>query len=168
MKGKHHFSAAKNPQSLAAQGVHLVDDTGLEFANYGFLLLFSFKYVTFSSEIIKFCTSQSSCFIRDVPLKGQNKGQTDRQRMECHATKISYTEHNGCPHLDLTLPKEEYTYGRLGKMRKAYLKGHHRGLYNVLLLSGKLESHLVDIDTRSNEMPGFLTTQITSVTSYHR
>ena len=53
----------------------MVDDTGLEFANYGFLLLFSFKYVIFISETIKFCTSQSSCFIRDDPLKGQNKGQ---------------------------------------------------------------------------------------------
>ena len=88
--------------------------------------------------------------------------------MECHTTEISYTEHNGCPLLDLTLPKEKYTYGRLDKMRKAYLKGHPRGLYNALLLSGKLESHLVDVDTRANEMPGFLTTQITSVTSYHR
>lgn len=53
----------------------LVDGTGLEFANCCFLLLFSAKYVIFSSEIIKFCTSQSSCFIEDDPLKGQNKGQ---------------------------------------------------------------------------------------------
>ena len=29
----------------------------------------------FSFEIIKFGTSQSSCFIEDDPLKGQNKGQ---------------------------------------------------------------------------------------------
>ena len=53
----------------------LVAEAGLEFANRGFLLLFISKYVMFSSEIIKFCTSQSSCFIRDDPLKGQNKGQ---------------------------------------------------------------------------------------------
>ena len=51
-----------------------MDDTELEFANYDFLLLFLLKYVTFSSETIKFCTSQFSCFIRDDPLKGQNKG----------------------------------------------------------------------------------------------
>lgn len=65
----------KNSQSLAALGVFVVDGTGLEFANCCFLLLFSAKYVIFSSEIIKFCTSQSSCFIEDDPLKGQNKGQ---------------------------------------------------------------------------------------------
>ncbi len=58
-----------------ALSVYLVDDTGLEFANRSFLLLFSIKYVAFISETIKLCTSQSSCFIRDDPLKGQNKGQ---------------------------------------------------------------------------------------------
>ena len=65
----------KTSQNLAALGGYLVDDTGLEFANCGFLLLFLLKCVIFSSEIVKFCTSQSSCFIRDDPLKGQNKGQ---------------------------------------------------------------------------------------------
>lgn len=65
----------KNSQSLAALGVFMVDGTGLEFANCCFLLLFSTKYVIFSSKIIKFSTSQSSCFIEDDPLKGQNKGQ---------------------------------------------------------------------------------------------
>ncbi len=49
--------------AFEALGFFLVDDTGLEFANCGFLLLFLSKYVMFSSEIIKFCTSQSSCFI---------------------------------------------------------------------------------------------------------
>ena len=53
----------------------MVAETGLEFAKCCFLLLFSEKYVIFSSEIIKFGTSQSSCFIEDDPLKGQNKGQ---------------------------------------------------------------------------------------------
>ena len=56
-------------------GVFVAAETGLEFANCCFLLLFSAKYVIFSSEIIKFGTSQSGCFIEDDPLKGQNKGQ---------------------------------------------------------------------------------------------
>ena len=54
----------------------VVDDTGFEFADYDSLLLFSCKYVIFISETIKLRISQSSCFIEDDPLKGQNKGQT--------------------------------------------------------------------------------------------
>lgn len=54
----------------------MVDDTGFEFADYDSLLLFSYKYVIFISETIKLRISQSSCFIEDDPLKGQNKGQT--------------------------------------------------------------------------------------------
>ena len=40
-----------------------------------FSIAFLSKHLIFSSEIIKSCTSQSDCFIKDDPRKGHNKGQ---------------------------------------------------------------------------------------------
>ena len=37
--------------------------------------------------------------------------------------------------------------GRWGRMQKAYLEEEHPGLYERLLLSGKLYEHLAEIDT---------------------
>lgn len=36
--------------------------------------------------------------------------------------------------------------GKYGRMRKQYLQGHKPGLYNSLLLSGTLHTHLLEID----------------------
>jgi len=60
----------------------LAEKEGFEEDRVCFLEFFSYKYVMFYSEIIKFCTSQSSCFIRNHPIKGQNKGQNDDPGMK--------------------------------------------------------------------------------------
>ena len=53
----------------------------------------------------------------------------------------------------LELPKEEnQPIGIWGKRRKRYLKQNHRVLYMNLLTSGKLNSYLVDIDERAENM----------------
>ena len=36
--------------------------------------------------------------------------------------------------------------GKYGRMRKQYLQAHRPGLYNSLLLSGTLYTHLLEID----------------------
>lgn len=41
--------------------------------------------------------------------------------------------------------------GRYGRMRQKFLEEHHHGIYSRLLLSGKLWTHLVDIDTTCAE-----------------
>ena len=41
--------------------------------------------------------------------------------------------------------------GRYGRMHQKFLKEHHSGIYNRLLLSGKLWTHLIDTDTACNE-----------------
>lgn len=41
--------------------------------------------------------------------------------------------------------------GRYGRMRQRFLKEHHCGIYNRLMLSGKLWTHLMDIDTACME-----------------
>ena len=49
---------------------------------------------------------------------------------------------------DLTLGDQpDNPLGRYGRMRQKFLEEHHPGTYNRLVLSGKLWTHLVEIDT---------------------
>ena len=53
----------------------------------------------------------------------------------------------------LTVPaEEEQSVGVWGQRHKRYLKKYRPALYNALLLSGKLNSCLVDIDQRAQEL----------------
>ncbi len=54
---------------------------------------------------------------------------------------------------DLYLPEEtEYPIGKYGMLRKSYLKEHRKGLYLELILAGKLNEHLHQIDEDCNQM----------------
>lgn len=46
----------------------------------------------------------------------------------------------------IEVPKNEHPIGKYGRMRMEYLKEHHPGKYNHLLLSGRLYDHLVEVD----------------------
>ena len=60
---------------------------------------------------------------------------------------IHYTLHGDYYIPDLELPEAPHqTIGRYGRMRKAYLEELRPGLYTRLILSGKLYSHLSEID----------------------
>ena len=55
---------------------------------------------------------------------------------------------------DLTLPAETQT-GNIGVWalrRKRYLKQHHKALYYNLLTSGKLHSHLADVEEQAQDL----------------
>ena len=67
---------------------------------------------------------------------------------------ISYTlGEDGLYYPDLYLPEEtEYSIGKYGMLRKAYLKKHRKGLYLELVLTGKLNEHLHQIDEECNQM----------------
>ena len=67
---------------------------------------------------------------------------------------ISYTlGEDGLYYPDLYLPEEtEYSIGKYGMLRKAYLKEHRKGLYLELVLAGKLNEHLHQIDEDCNQM----------------
>ena len=53
---------------------------------------------------------------------------------------------------DLVLEEQpEGQIGKYGRMRLAYLKKWRKSLYNDLLLSGKLQQHLLDIDRDARE-----------------
>ena len=53
---------------------------------------------------------------------------------------------------DLILPdSEQRPIGKYGRMRQAYLKEHHPGLYSRLILSGKLYEHLAEVERACQE-----------------
>ena len=49
----------------------------------------------------------------------------------------------------LIFPEESRPIGKWGRMHRAYLKERHPGRYNALLLSGKLETYLADLDEQA-------------------
>ena len=53
---------------------------------------------------------------------------------------------------DLKLSEQpEAPIGKYGRMRQRYLKEHRPGLYNSLILSEKLNPHLLEIDRATRE-----------------
>ena len=53
---------------------------------------------------------------------------------------------------NLSLPDTPHEpIGKYGRMRQAYLKEHHPGLYSHLILSGKLYKHLAEVDRTCQE-----------------
>ena len=50
--------------------------------------------------------------------------------------------------------------GKYGRMRKRYLKEHRRVLYTNLLVTGKLDQHLAEIDKACEERMELLTSQM--------
>ena len=56
--------------------------------------------------------------------------------------------------------KEEYHIGKYGRMRKRYLKEHRPILFSNLLLSGKLDQHLSEIDRACADQVDLLTRQM--------
>jgi len=52
---------------------------------------------------------------------------------------------------DLAISEESVSYGKYGMMRKDYLKANKPNWYKSMLLSGKLDAHLLEIDQAANE-----------------
>ena len=68
---------------------------------------------------------------------------------------------DGMYYPDLELPEEEAPrYGKYGKMRHTYLREHRSAYYTGLLLSGKLTSHLNEIDDAANTQMELITKQM--------
>ena len=51
----------------------------------------------------------------------------------------------------LSLPEETRPIGYWGMLRKEYLKKHKSGMYSYLLLTGKLDSYLADLNEQAQE-----------------
>ena len=46
---------------------------------------------------------------------------------------------------------EEMPLGRYGRLRQTFLQEHHKGTYTSMLLTGRLEPHLREIDQQAQE-----------------
>lgn len=66
--------------------------------------------------------------------------------------KITYTKVGDVYLPNLTVTDTNYHIGKWGKLRKNYLKNYRRTAYLSLIMEGKLNSHLHDVDVRASEM----------------
>ena len=57
------------------------------------------------------------------------------------------------------IPPESPNIGVWGLRRRRFLQQHHDGIYTGMLLSGKLNAHLEEIDRSANEMFDLLVKQ---------
>ena len=64
---------------------------------------------------------------------------------------MSYTLHGDYYLPYLVLREEEPTYGKYGMLRKQFLKEHRSARYQYMLLTGKLNEHLNQIDQEVRE-----------------
>lgn len=60
----------------------------------------------------------------------------------------------------LILAEDSHPVGRWGRTYKRYLKEHHPARYQALLLSGRLNTYLADIDAQAEEQLELLTRQM--------
>ena len=73
---------------------------------------------------------------------------------------MSYTLHGDYYLPDLVLREEEPTYGKYGMFRKQFLKEYRSARYQYLLLTGKLNEHLNQIDQESRKQMEMLMGQM--------
>ena len=59
---------------------------------------------------------------------------------------IHYTLRGDYYFPDIAVPDEHISIGRYGRMRRVYLEKYRPGLYERLILSGKLYEHLAETD----------------------
>ena len=69
--------------------------------------------------------------------------------------ELTYTKNGDYLVPDLALDgedeMEEMPMGRYGMLRQTFLKEHHHGTYTSMLLTGRLEPHLREIDRQAQE-----------------
>ena len=75
------------------------------------------------------------------------------------STQLTYHREGDYMIPNLTAPEAE-SLGIWGRKRKEYLKKHRNGIYTGMLLSGKLNVHLAEIDRQAEEMFECLTCQM--------
>jgi hypothetical protein len=67
--------------------------------------------------------------------------------------EITYTEHNGLYYPNLALPEQtSYPLGKYANLRLDFMKKHRRGTHTTLLIEGRLNEYLHEIDLQAHEM----------------
>jgi len=73
---------------------------------------------------------------------------------------LTYTRNGDYLFPDLRLEDADLPIGKYGLLRKSYLKEHKRGWYSSLLLTGKLDEHLAEIDRTCTERVELIMNQL--------
>ena len=73
--------------------------------------------------------------------------------------KVTYRAEGDYLLPNLAVP-EAPKVGKYGMLRREYLRKNRNGLYTGMLLSGKLNGHLEEVDRQATEMVEHLTTQM--------
>ena len=85
--------------------------------------------------------------------------------------KIIHDDNNGLDYMlvgdyympMLAFPEENRPIGYWGMLRKEYLKKHKSGMHSYLLLTGKLDSYLADLNEQAQERYELVEAQMRSV-----
>ena len=88
------------------------------------------------------------------------KNQLPEQSGSDDLADITYSRSGDYLFPNLSLEEEPSIIGKYGLLRKTYLKDHKPGLYSNLLLTGKLDRHLAEIDRACNERVELITNQL--------
>lgn len=80
--------------------------------------------------------------------------------MKQASMELTYTRCGDVLFPDLCVSEEPEAIGRYGLLRKSYLKDNNPGLYSNLLLTGKLDRHLAEIDRACNGRVELITNQL--------
>ena len=73
---------------------------------------------------------------------------------------LAYTRNGGNLFPALYLEDANLPIGKYGLLRKSYLKEHKHGCYSSLLLTGKLDAHLAEIDLTGTERVELIMNQL--------
>ena len=74
--------------------------------------------------------------------------------------ELSYVQQGEYFFPKLCFEAENLPIGKYGLLRKHYLKEHKRGWYSSLLLTGKLDAHLAEIDRTCTERVELIMNQL--------
>ena len=74
--------------------------------------------------------------------------------------ELSYVQQGEYFFPKLCFEAENPPIGKYGLLRKSYLKEHKRGWYSSLLLTGKLDEHLAEIDRTCTERVELIMNQL--------
>ena len=76
---------------------------------------------------------------------------------------LTYTKQNGYQVPNLRMDEREnepQTLGRFGRAREQYLMEHRKGLYNSMLLTGKLHPHLLEVEQAAENQKQQMMTEL--------
>lgn len=74
--------------------------------------------------------------------------------------ELTYTQQGNYLLPDLALPEDQTYIGKYGMLHRTYLKNQKKGMYTSLMLSGRLNRHLAEIDQTARERVERITAQL--------